>query len=79
MTKVFEIHRLENGWFTVKTDTDIEGNPYNRATGYSLVEPNREGECLLLRELLYEIIEELLPHSKHEKYNLVVEIEERGE
>ena len=71
---MFEIHRLENGWLLV--------DDQECATGYALSieaqesENRRVFECEALQELLYDIIEELLPHNKHERFNVTVEIEE---
>lgn len=71
---MFEIHRLENGWLLVDDQECATG--YSLSFGAQESEDRRMFECKALQEMLYDIIEELLPHSKHETHNLVVDVKE---
>lgn len=80
-----EIERVENGFIVTWDDfTEDDGSLIKRSMVFTDKEGNFEspekGELEALQEALYEVKEQLGYHySKHNKHNLIIEIEEKSE
>jgi len=80
------IESIENGWILKThepfTDDEEKLNEHLKAfvCDTDCDEEKAElNESIAVQSLLWDILEELRPYSKHRKYNVVVRIEEDGE
>lgn len=75
---IIQISRVSNGWIYSRLPYDTSDTGEEIAFSYDEDIDNKD-ECFATRALLWAIIEELKPFSKHNKFNVVVRIEnEKG-
>jgi len=68
---------LSNGWtLTLPAETEDETD-YTEGFVYN-DDATQKPECEALQSLLWAIIEQIKPYSKHNEYNVVVNIEKDG-
>ena len=75
---IIQIDDVSNGWSYRRLPYD-ETDTTQDEVAFAYDDNNEKSEYETLKELLWEIISELKPYSKHNKFNVVVNIEEDGE
>lgn len=75
---IIEISQISNGWIYRRLPYDETDTTQDEIALSYDEDADEKTEYVALKRLLWEIISELKPFSKHNKYNVVVNIEEDG-
>ena len=77
---MIKIRKIDNGFMLTRPHPNTDGD-LELAFTFDEDKPEDESQkeqCETVKNLLWEILEEIKPYSKHDKYNVVVNVEKDG-
>lgn len=75
---MIKIKQIDNGFILTKPNPNIEGEIELAFSFDADFDESGEKECEAIKDLLWEVLEDIKPYSKHNKWNVVVNCEKDG-